>query len=270
MNILILSDSTGHTAQAVAVAATSLFPDNAVNFRIKRIPYVTDEKKLIEILDNINPEDTLILYTIVTTQLRSLLREEVEKRSIKAVDVLGQTIDAIKMFTRQSPIEKPGILHKLDTSYFSKVEAIEFAVRCDDGRANIGDLLKADLILIGVSRTSKTPLSMYMAHQGYKVANIPLVLGIDPPNVLFELPREKIIGLTIEPAALAAIRAKRLEKMGITGMKAYMDIRFVEEELRFADRIMKRIGCRVVDATNKAVEETATEILNILCNNKIS
>ncbi|HEM56482.1 MAG TPA: kinase/pyrophosphorylase [Thermodesulfobium narugense] len=270
MNILILSDSTGHTAQAVAVAATSLFPENAIDFRIKRIPYVTDEKKLIEILENINPEDTLILYTIVTSQLRSLLKDEVEKRSIKAVDVLGQTIDAIKTFTRQSPIEKPGILHKLDTMYFSRVEAIEFAVRCDDGRANLGDLLKADLILIGVSRTSKTPLSMYMAHQGYKVANIPLVLGIEPPSILFDMPKEKIIGLTIEPNALAAIRAKRLEKMGITGMKAYMDIRFVEEELLFAKNIMKRIGCKVVDATNKAVEETATEILNILSNNKIS
>lgn len=151
----------------------------------------------------------------------------------------------------------------MDDEYFRKVEAIEFAVKYDDGRDPRG-LLRADVVLIGVSRTSKTPLSMYLANKRFKVANVPLVPEVDPPEELYLVPRQKCIGLTINPEQLNVIRTERLKALGLTAQANYASMERILSELDFAERIMKKVGCPVINVSNKAVEETANKIIEII------
>lgn len=154
-------------------------------------------------------------------------------------------------------------MRKLDDNYFRRVEAIEFAVKYDDGQ-DIRGARHADIVLIGVSRTSKTPLSMYLAHKKYKVANVPLVPEIEPPDELFDIPKNKLVGLVITPDKLNEIRAERLKSLGLTTQANYANLDRILEELDYADKVMKRLGCPIINVSNKAVEETADLILAIL------
>jgi len=157
---------------------------------------------------------------------------------------------------------KPGLVRKMDEEYFKKVDAIEFAVKYDDGKDPRG-ILRADVVVIGVSRTSKTPLCMYLAHKGIKAANVPLVPEVAPPEEIFMLPPHKLIGLVIQPAQLNEIRRERLKTLGLTSTADYASMERILKELEYAENIMKRAGCSVIDVTNKAVEETATRVLEI-------
>jgi len=157
-------------------------------------------------------------------------------------------------------MHKPGLIHQLDENYFKKVEAVEFAVKYDDGRDFTG-VLHADIVLVGVSRTSKTPLSMYLAHKTFKVANVPLVPEIQPPEQLFTVNKHKIIGLIINPDKLNMIRCERLKTLGLPDNANYANMERIKYELDYARSIMARIGCKVIDVSNKAVEETASVIL---------
>lgn len=179
------------------------------------------------------------------------------------VDILGPMMESLQTLFQQPPKMKPGLVRQLDEEYFRRVEAIEFAVKYDDGRDPRG-ILKADVILIGVSRTSKTPLSMYLAHKRLKVANVPLVPEVKPPEELFEISNKKVIGLKISPNQLNTIRTERLRSLGLTAEANYANHERIIEELEYADRVMKKIGCRVIDVSNKAVEETANIILGMI------
>jgi regulator of PEP synthase PpsR (kinase-PPPase family) len=162
-----------------------------------------------------------------------------------------------------APSNKPGLVRRLDEEYFRRVDAIEFAVKYDDGRDPRG-LLRADVVLIGVSRTSKTPLSMYLANKRLKVANVPLVPEVEPPQELFELPRERIIGLTIRSEQLNEIRTERLKALGLTAQANYAALDRINQVLEYSAKIMKRLGCPVIDVSNKAIEETANIILEVI------
>lgn len=166
-----------------------------------------------------------------------------------------------------SPRMKPGIIHRLDEEYFKKVEAIEFAVRYDDGK-NPAGFKKADIVLVGVSRTSKTPLSMYMAHKKYKVANLPLVPEVQLPHEIFEVPPYRLIGLIIDPYKLNSIRSERMKALGFSGTANYTDIDRIEDELAYAKEVMRQLHCPVIDVSNKAIEETASRIMAIIQRNK--
>lgn len=259
--LYVISDALGETAEFVGRAAAAQF--YGVKTRIRRVPYVRDEAHLEDIMEEALAEDAILVYTLVLKGLRDYLEKRAAEKGLITVDILGPLISALSGLTGLEPTHTPNIIHRLDEQYFRKVEAIEFAVKYDDGKDSRG-VLYADVILIGVSRTSKTPLSMYLAHKGLKAANIPLVPEVDPPDELFQVSPRKIIGLTLRPELLNQIRTERLKTLGLGATADYANLERIMQELEYARGIMKRIGCPVIDATGKAVEETASIALEIL------
>jgi regulator of PEP synthase PpsR (kinase-PPPase family) len=190
------------------------------------------------------------------------------EHQVQLVDIMGPMIARIGKMVGKQPRFKPGLVHQLDEDYFKKVEAIEFAVKYDDGK-DVRGILRSDVVLIGVSRTSKTPLSMYLAHKRIKVANVPLVPEVSPPEELFMISPRKVIGLTINPEHLNGIRTERLKSLGLTAQANYASLDRILQELEYAEKIMKKIGCPIINVTNKAVEETANIILEMIRGGKI-
>lgn len=260
----MVSDSIGETAELVTRAAASQFDSG--NIEIRRIPYVTEEEHIDDIIEQVKAEHySIIVATIILPHVRKYLKEKANINKIPLVDIMGPMMDAFSGIMGITPKLEPGLVRKLDEEYFKKIEAVEFAVKYDDGKDPRG-LAKADIILIGVSRTSKTPLSMYLAHKRYKVANIPLVPEVAPPDELFNQPPSKVIGLTITPEHLFEIRKERLKSLGLNATASYASLKRIIEELNYADTIIQRLGCRSINVTNKAVEETAGKILEMIKN----
>ncbi|MTI94806.1 MAG: kinase/pyrophosphorylase [Firmicutes bacterium] len=259
--VYVLSDSIGETGEFVAKAAASQFNGELVE--VRRIPFIADEEALREAVNEAKETGGVVVYTMVIPQLRKLAREYAEAAQLPFVDVMGPMMDAMEQVMPNQPRLQPGLVRKLDEHYFKRVEAIEFAVKYDDGKDPRG-LGLADLVLIGVSRTSKTPLSMYLAHKQIKVANVPLVPEVQPPEELYNISRDKIVGLTISPEQLNEIRRERLATMGLRHQSNYATLERIFTELEFAQGVMKRIGCPIFDVTNKAVEETAGKLLDLI------
>lgn len=195
------------------------------------------------------------------------MAERAKADHVDTVDVLGPMLSLVGEKTGIAPRNQAGLIHSLDHEYFKRVEAVEFAVKYDDGKNPLG-LTKADVVLIGVSRTSKTPLSMYLAHKQIKVANVPLVPELNPPEELFKVPPYKIIGLLIDPYKLNEIRAARLKTMGLSDTAVYADVKRINEELEYARGIMRRLHCQIINVSNRAIEETAGIILDYVRKNK--
>jgi [pyruvate, water dikinase]-phosphate phosphotransferase / [pyruvate, water dikinase] kinase len=257
--VYVVSDSVGETAELVTKAAISQFDGQEVT--IKRFPYVEDKSNIDEVISLVKLDGGMVAYTLVKPDMREYMRDTAKEEGIYACDIIGPLIDQIQDICGKQPLFEPGLVRKLDEDYFKKVEAIEFAVKYDDGRDPRG-ILKADIVLVGVSRTSKTPLSQYLAHKRIKVANVPLVPEVDPPEELFKVPSEKCFGLKISPEKLNNIRRERLLSLGLNDRASYANIERIKEEIEYFDKIVSRIGCHVIDVTNKAVEETANVILN--------
>lgn len=258
--VFVVSDSLGETAEFVARAAASQFDHG--NVEIRRIPYVDDESHLADVIEEAKKHNSVIIFTVVIEEIRLELLRLAGANNIPCVDILGPSMSAIAVASGQKPRMETGLLRKMDEEYFKKVEAIEFAVKYDDGKDARG-LQNADIVLIGISRTSKTPLSMYLAHKSLKVANIPLVPEVAPPEELYKISNKKIIGLTVQPQQLNGIRQERLKSLGLASDANYANIGRILTELDYAGSIMKRLNCPVIDVTNRAVEETASKILEI-------
>lgn len=258
--IYILSDSIGETAEMVVRAAASQF--NSGDMEIKRVPNISDTQTIDEIISQARVNKFMIAYTLVIEELAVHLKKAAENSEVICVDILGPLVSALKSVSKIEPKREPGLLRKIDEMYYKRIEAVEFAVRYDDGKDPRGINL-ADIVLVGVSRTSKTPLSMYLAHKRIKVANVPLVPEVPPPEALFKAEKGKVIGLTIKPDLLNHIRTERLMTLGLKGQANYANYERILEELEYSDEIMKRLGCPVIDVTNKAVEETASKIMEI-------
>jgi hypothetical protein len=248
----------------IARATASQF--NEDDFEIIRIPYIKGAEQIERIIEEATSHNSVICHTIVDPDLREALLFQAEQFDIPAIDVMGQMIHAVENVSGMVPKLKPGLIHRLDEDYFKRVAAVEFAVKYDDGK-NPWGLLKADIVLVGVSRTSKTPLSMYLAHKRIKVANVPMVPEIAPPEQLFKVPTERIVGLIIDPAKLNGIRAERLVSMGLDPASCYADFERITQEVEYAKSIMHQLKCPIIDVSNKAIEETANKILEIVCNN---
>jgi hypothetical protein len=256
--IYVISDALGETAEFVSRAAAAQF--NGIKTKIRRVPYVLDETHIDDILEEAVEEQAILVYTLVLTNLRLYIERRAKEKNLITIDILSPLISALADKTGLDPKNIPNVTHRLDEQYFRKVEAVEFAVKYDDGKDPRG-LLYADVVLIGVSRTSKTPLSMYLAHKGIKAANIPLVPEVTPPRELYEVPRNKVFGLILSPEKLNQIRSERLKTLGLGASADYANLNRIMEELDYAKQIMKKIGCVIIDTTNKAVEETASVIL---------
>jgi [pyruvate, water dikinase]-phosphate phosphotransferase / [pyruvate, water dikinase] kinase len=260
--VYIVSDSVGETAEFVVKAVASQFNDG--NVEIQRSSYVEDIEDIEDVLILARQNKrSVIAYTIVIPQLKEYIDRRANEESLLAVDLLHPLMNAFEQKFEKPPNYQPGMVRKLDDDYFRKIEAIEFAVKYDDGRDPRG-IVRSDIVLIGVSRTSKTPLSMYLAHKRYKVANVPLVPEVKPPDELFNVPRSKCVGLIISPEKLNEIRKERLKALGLTSQANYASYERILEELDYAEKIMKRVGCPIIDVSNKAIEETANLILDIL------
>ncbi|TWT26058.1 pyruvate, water dikinase regulatory protein [Planomicrobium sp. CPCC 101110] len=259
--VYVLSDSIGETAQRVVKAVAVQFLEEKVE--IHQTSHVSRESDIEEVIQKATREHSIIVFTIVVDDLRDYLNKRAREENITAVDLLAPLMDAFVQKFKREPAHTPGLTRVLDEKYFQKVEAIEFAVKYDDAR-DIEGIKKADIVLIGVSRTSKTPLSMYLAYRGFKVANIPLVPEVPVPTELFDVPKGRCIGLIIKPDSLNAIRKERLKKMGLQPNATYAQLDRILEELDYAEKIMKRIGCPVINVSNKAIEETANDVMDIL------
>lgn len=255
-----MSDSIGETAEMVARATASQFETG--RFDIIRIPYINSTEQIDETISEAAKQPCVICHTIVSPDLRAALLSAAQKHNIPTIDIMGPMISAVEHVSRLSPKLKPGLVHKLDQEYFKRVEAVEFAVKYDDGK-NPWGLLKADIVIIGVSRTSKTPLSMYLAHKRLKVANVPLVPEVPPPEELFQVPSHRVVGLIIDPFKLNSIRSERLKVMGLNSDASYANLDRISEELEYARAIMRKVRCPIIDVSNKAIEETANKILEI-------
>lgn len=261
INIYAVSDSIGETAEQVAKAVIRQF--DVADFDIKRVSYVNDKESINNLIAKASGENSFIVFTLVVEELRDYLTEKAAEHNIGAVDVMTPVLLPLVKQLGLSPKNEPGLLRKLDEKYFKRVEAIEFAVKYDDGKDTRGILL-ADIVLIGVSRTSKTPLSMYLAHKNIKVANIPLVPEVSPPDELKFIPPKKIIGLTLNVENLNKIRRERLKAMGLKDTANYANMERIFAELEYSQKIMKMLKCKVIDTTDKAVEETASIILDYI------
>ncbi len=234
-----------------------------------RVPYINNKEQIDEALEDAARHHAVVCYTIVNPRLREHLADRAVELQIQVVDVLGPMLRAIQKNSGLLPKNQAGLIHALDHEYFKRVEAVEFAVKYDDGKNPMG-LLKADIVIIGVSRTSKTPLSMYLAHKQLKVANVPLVPEIVPPAELFKVPHHKIIGLLIDPYKLTDIRTTRLKTMGLSEKATYADVDRITEELEYAKGIMRRVHCMIINVSNRAIEETAGIILDYYYKNTSS
>ncbi|SER70135.1 hypothetical protein SAMN05518684_10375 [Salipaludibacillus aurantiacus] len=262
--VYVISDSVGETAELVVKAALSQFDEDKTV--IRRIPYVEDLSTVDDVIAQAKDNKGVIAFTVVLPEVKNHLIKQADKNNIPVYDILSPLINIMQERLNDAPKNESGLMHTLDEDYFRKVEAIEFAVKYDDGRDPRG-ILRADVVLIGVSRTSKTPLSQYLAHKRLKVANVPLVPEVEPPEELFSIPAEKVIGLKISPEKLNGIRTERLKALGLKEKANYAAISRIEEELRYSEKIMEDIGCQVIDVSAKAVEETANLIYQLVHKN---
>lgn len=264
--IHVISDSVGLTAQAVARAAAAQF--GVTNPCIEVLPKATTFDEIQEFIEahsafhaqHSGDGRLLLFYTLVNSDLaQQLASYAADHPDIVAVDLMTDATAAIAQMTGLAPSTKPGGLHVADQYYFRRIEAIEFTIAHDDGR-NPQDLTQADMVILGVSRSSKTPLSIYLAQEGYKVANVPLDLHTEPPRELHDVERTRLFGLMTTPEVLVSIRQRRLGKAGVVA-KSYADPECVYQDLEQARAFMRKLGCIVVHTENRAVEETAQEIL---------
>lgn len=263
--IYVVSDSVGETAELVTKAAVSQFINS--NVTIKRIPYIETPEDIDDVISLAKLNQAIIAYTLVRPKDREYMKEKADAEGILTYDIIGPLMDTLQDNFQLTPVYEPGLVRKLDEDYFKRVEAIEFAVKYDDGRDPRG-ILRADIVLVGVSRTCKTPLSQYLAHKRFKVANVPLVPEVEPPEELFLVNPDKCIGLKISPEKLNNIRKERLKTLGLGDHAIYANLERIKEELTYFENIINKLNCPVIDVTNKAIEETANTIINTLSMNK--
>ncbi len=260
--IAIISDGTCETAENYVRAILAQF--KMAKGQLLRYPRIRSAAEINRILDSVQAP-FLFAYTFATEKLRKHMWAECKRRKLLGVDILYPALEIFSDFLKAAPTESQGILHSMQANdYFERIEALEFTVKHDDGM-KMASIHEADIILTGVSRTSKTPTSMYLAHRGLKVANIPLVPNISTPRPLLDAKQHSIpvIFLTIDAQYLARIRRTRIERMNASARQDdhYSDQRIIQEELLAAERLAREQQWPIIDVTNKAVEETAAEIL---------
>ncbi len=253
----VVSDATGETAARLVQALEAQFPDQEfVEIRHPRVESVDDLQLAV---NRMKGRPAVVVYTLVQPELREEMRTLCRRARLHYCDVLGHPIDAVARVSGMTAKMTPGSRPPLNTAYFKRMEAIEFAVRYDDGAGR--GLSEADIVLVGVSRTSKTPLSIYLGYLGHKAANVPVVKGIAPPKELFEIDRRKVCGLTIDPNRLVEIRRARVRTMGAARNRQYAELMEIYEELEQATKLHRKLGCPVIDISELSIEETAHRVL---------
>jgi [pyruvate, water dikinase]-phosphate phosphotransferase / [pyruvate, water dikinase] kinase len=254
----MISDSTGETAQRLVQALEAQFPEQEfTEIRHPRVETVTDLQLAV---DRMKGRPAVVVYTLVEPLLRRSMRTLCRSAKLHYCDLLGHPIDAVAKVSGQSARMQPGARPPLNEAYFRRISAIEFAVKYDDGVGS--GLDDADVVLVGVSRTSKTPLSIYLGYLGYKAANVPLVKGIEPPPELFTVDPSKIVGLTIDAQRLSEIRGERIRWM--RGDRSYASLVEIYDELEYAAQMHRRLGCPVLEVSELSIEEISHRIIRLI------
>lgn len=260
--IFILSDSTGETAITMVRAALVQYSQQEVH--IVRHKNLRTEEQVLKVIEDCFKEKGIIIFTFASPVMRKFINEKSLEKSLMAIDLLGPLIKNLDEFFGVASSHQVGALRQTDDNYFKRIAAIEFTVRHDDGKTTT-ELDQADIVLVGISRTSKTPLSIFLSHKGWKVANIPIVLNSPLPPNLFEIDQRKIVGLIIDIDSLQRIRKNRLEKFGQDAGGSYASIKQIEDEIEYATVLFKQNRrWPVFNVTERALEETASEIVRII------
>ena len=262
VNIIIISDSAGDTAFNNAVAAAAQFPDAQINYR--RYPFIINKEKLEDTFaEIIQYQNLLLIYSLVKDEMQIPVIRFVREHQIQSVDILSPAIESIQKLTGLKPQQRIGAQHKMNQKYFDRISAMEFAVMYDDGKDPKG-FLEADVVLLGVSRTSKTPLSLFLANKNLKVANLPLVPDTHIPKEIYQIDPKKIIGLTNDISVLNEIRRERMISYGLNPDTSYSNVDAIKKELDSAQKLYDQLGCFVINVAHRSIEETAAIIMNHL------
>lgn len=262
VNIVIISDSAGDTAFNNAVAAAAQFPEVQINYR--RYPFIINKEKLDETFNEIEQfPNLIIIYSLAKDEMQIPVIRFGREHHIETVDILSPSMEAIQKTTGLHPQKKIGAQHKMNQKYFDRISAMEFAVMYDDGKDPKG-FLEADVVLLGVSRTSKTPLSLFLANKNLKVANLPLVPDTHIPKEIYQIDPKKIIGLTNDLSVLNEIRRQRMISYGLNPDTTYSNTDAIKAELDSAKKLYDKLGCYVINVAHRSIEETAALILNHL------
>lgn len=261
LTFFVISDSAGETATKLAQATMAQYP--TVEFNLFRRTFVNSKETLLKALKDAKKENAMILTTMINEELVQVMRDFCDESDLFYFDVLTPPVLEIEKRSGVKPTREPGALHHLNKNYFRRIKAMEFAVKYDDGKDPRG-FLEADVVLLGVSRTSKTPLSLFLANKNLKVANLPLVPQAHIPKQIWEVDPAKIVGLTNDPAVLNNIRKERMIAYGLNPDTAYSDIDKIKAELEFANELYEKLGCVVINVASLSIEETASMIMNAL------
>ena len=261
-NVYLVSDSTGETLDRIFLSLKSQFEN--FEYEKKEFAFVRTEQQIDKIINECNEiENSLILYTIVETKLAKYISNQSQKNNLPCFGILGNLILSFSKLLNQKAIHKPSAQHVLDDDYYRRIEAIQFTMSHDDGK-KVDDINNADVILLGVSRTSKTPTSIYLANRGYKTINIPLVLDQKIPKGLMKNESLNVIGLVADPERLADIRRNRVAIMKNPELKDYTNLDFIKKEVEDSKTLFKKNNWPIIDVTRRSVEETAASILKII------
>jgi [pyruvate, water dikinase]-phosphate phosphotransferase / [pyruvate, water dikinase] kinase len=259
--IFIVSGGVGASGEQLVHTLLAQFPADAV--RVTTVGNVRQSKQIAEALSQAEESDALVVYTLVDPALHDYLLEESQRRQIQAVDLMGPIMEWVREKLGVAPRAQPGRYRQLHSEYFERVSAIDFTMAHDDGK-NPEGWPEADAVLVGVSRVGKTPLSLYLAVLGWKVANYPFVPQIPIPENLFSLDPQRVIGLTVEPDQLLEYRTRRQKLLGAPGPSAYADSEAIYEELEEARKVFRKGRFKIVDMTDKTIEQGADEIIRHL------
>jgi regulator of PEP synthase PpsR (kinase-PPPase family) len=256
--VYVVSDATGATARRVVEAALAQFDGAKVD--IEQVLGVREASEVEAVVEQAARLGGTIVHTLALPELRQVMLTVGRRRHVMTIDLMGPLVDRLRDTLELSPLDKSGLLRQLDESYLERIGAIDFAVRHDDGR-NPAELPRAELVLVGVSRTSKTPISIFLAYRGWRVANVPIIADLEPPQALSRVDRRRIIALTIQPERLALLRQARANRMTKRVLLDYASKEHIRRELDWAELILRRERWATVDVTNKSIEECAAEII---------
>jgi regulator of PEP synthase PpsR (kinase-PPPase family) len=261
ITIFVVSGGKGVTGYTIVQTLIIQYPENKLN--VKMYPDVRTEEKVLDIIRRVKKVNGILTHTMVNSDMRTFLIEECKKQEVMQADLMGGLANIIENDFGLKSVNTPGLYHKINAQYYKRIEAMEYTLQHDDG-LNAKNLKEADIVVTGVSRCGKTPLSVYMSMFGWKVANVPLVKGIDPPKELFEIDKHRVFGLNINLNHLVIQREKRWKGMGNLSSMNYTDSKTVGQELQYAKFLFKRGGFTQINISNKAIESTANEIIGLI------
>jgi [pyruvate, water dikinase]-phosphate phosphotransferase / [pyruvate, water dikinase] kinase len=258
--ILVISDATGSTAEHVLRAALAQF--DADDVVVERRPEIRTIDGVHRVVDEAQKTGAMLVHTLASVDRRREIYLQATERRLQSVDLLGNVLSDLSVFLGAAPGGVPGGVHRVDEDYYRRMDALTFVVKHDDGQG-LESLDRADIILVGVSRTSKTPLSIYLAIRGYFVGNVPIVFNVEPPPELFKVDQRKVVGLRMDPIRLRRVREQRLQSFREDARQAYTDAQAVQQEVAYSDEIFKSASWPVVDTSLKSLEETAVEVVSL-------